>query len=244
MEAIMIKVLVEQMYKAVKEASKYADHKTLPILNCIHAKTDEGRLVLTGYDLDEASRESAPYYGEDEIEFCVPAQPFRDWLKVAAECGEVVTLQVGKTQRGRFIVPVLYCELQGGLRSRAEFYAMDAKDYPIHGANETLKRGTAQRYKIVTTKGVKSVSGYPVQSEPVSLFIVNGKDNFGRFAWVVYEESTGLAVCNDLDYSEAVKKAQEIDPAMYTAQIEKKGLIPDKKTLKLRKAEMACAETL
>ena len=97
---------------------------SLPILNHIRIYTDNGCLMAESTDLETASREKIAARVDADIDICVPARAFKDWMQVIAKNYKtVVKMWVN--------YGVLYAEITAdGCRSKTSFVCLDSKDFP------------------------------------------------------------------------------------------------------------------
>jgi DNA polymerase III sliding clamp (beta) subunit (PCNA family) len=123
----MTTVLPKNASKAAQAVYKTVHRKdTLPILTHIHLYTDNGWLIAESTNLETASRENIPARVENDIDICIPARTWKDWLAVVAKNYQcVIGLRYDPS------VMILTAELVAdGIKSRTTFKGMDSMEFP------------------------------------------------------------------------------------------------------------------
>lgn len=121
----MTTLLPKNAAKACNAAYKTTFRKdTLQVLTHFHLYTQDGWLIVESCNLETASRENIAARVENEINLCVPARAFKDWMQVMAKnYSYTVKFWVdGLTLKAEYV--------DNGVRSRTQFNCMTSNDFP------------------------------------------------------------------------------------------------------------------
>ncbi len=82
----MTTILPHKATKQLNAAYKTVFRKDLlPVLTHFHIYTQDKMLIVESFNLETASREKIECKLENEINICVPARAFKDWISVLAK---------------------------------------------------------------------------------------------------------------------------------------------------------------
>lgn len=119
-----IVILAKNLYQMVKAVAGKASMKSrFPILSHIRLAITPDGLECNATDLEKWGTSRTRFYNRHEhtLVTCVPAKTFTDWLKIAADYKDVLTLTLDEQ------VQVLTVKSAG---TRATFKCMDAAEFP------------------------------------------------------------------------------------------------------------------
>lgn len=123
----MITIIATKATKQLNAAYKTVYRKdSLPVLTHFHIYTQDKMLIVESTNLENASREKIDCRVENEINLCVPARAFKDWMAVIAK-------SYNKTQQIVFFAnsTELYAVItEDGCKSKTHFHGMSSADFP------------------------------------------------------------------------------------------------------------------
>ncbi len=122
MTTILPHKATKQLNAAYKTAYKKTD--SLPVLTHFHIYTHDNRLIVESFNLETASREKIECKIENEINICVPARAFKDWISVLAKNYPV---PVNFKMDAKLMM--LYAEIPIA-NSRTSFKCIDPDEFP------------------------------------------------------------------------------------------------------------------